>query len=76
MLENGRHERKFLCVGGGVYLEGKQRDTRQNKKMALSVRALKEYYSTIDMRYPYAEKKLEYTRTECTKCSHMCGCHL
>ena len=44
--------------------------------MALSVRALKEYYSTIDMHYPYAEKKLEYTRTECTKCSHMCGCHL
>ena len=75
MLETGDTKRKFLCVCGGVYLKGKTRDTRQNK-MALSVRALKEYYSTINMDYPYAEKKLEYTRTECTKCSHTCGCHL
>mgnify|MGYP001164314071 CR=1 FL=1 len=74
MLENGRHERKFLW--GGVYLKGKPETQRQNNKMALSVRALKEYYSTIDMHCPYAEKKLEYTRTECTKCSHMSGCRL
>jgi hypothetical protein len=44
--------------------------------MALSLPALKEYYSTIDMQYPYTEKKLEYTHTGCTKCSHTCGCRL
>ena len=75
MLETGDTKGSF-CEGG-VYLKGKTKETqRQNNKMALSLPALKEYYSTIDMQYPYAEKKLEYTRTECTKCSHMCGCHL
>ena len=38
----------------------------------LSKTALKDYYFTINMEYPYIEKMLEYT--DCTRCSHTCVC--